>query len=199
MNNFNSYFGQSGKYSMPDQFSQTSMPDRPQQPPFSPTTQPSHSSTPTKTANGLPCASAQPTSFMPQATSQPKDDSPSCPSQPTISVCYREVTQYKQTTFQTTPDKLSKFCPDALLEQGFTEIPYVDDLLLATSLPDQQTVQVLRTVVSSNVELNRNLHTQPVPTQRHSSAVEPDSGRPSHPTQYHQSHHYPDRNRREGI
>ncbi|MGI2026922.1 hypothetical protein [Endozoicomonas acroporae] len=193
MNNFNSYFGQSGSYPVPGQFTQKSMPDRPKQTPFSPT------QTTTKTANGLPCASAQPTSFMHQATSQPNDDSPSCPSQPTISVCYREVTQYKQTTFQATPEELRKFCPDALLEQGFTEIPYVDDLLLARSLPDQQAVQVVRTAISSNVELNRNWHTQPVPTQRHSSAVEPDSGRPSHPTQYHQSHHYPDRNRREGI
>lgn len=178
MNNFNSHFGQSGEYPLPGQFSQTSMPDRPQQTPFSPTTQRSHSSTTPKTANGLPCASAQPTSFMHQATSQPNDDSPSSPSQPTISVCYREVTQYKQTTFQATPEELRQFCPDALLEQGFTEIPFVDDLLLATSLPDQQAVQVLRTVISSNVELNRNRHTQPVPAQ---------------------SHHYPHRNRREGI
>ena len=184
MNNFNSYFGQSGRYPVPGQFSQTSMPD-PHQTPFSPT-KPSHSSTTTKTANGLPCASAQPTSFMHQAASQPNDDSPSCQSQPTRSVCYREVTQYRQTTFQATPEELSKFCPDALLAQGFTEIPFVDDLLLARSLPDQA-AQVMHVTSST------------VPAQRHFSAVEPDSGRPSHPTQYHQSHHYPDRNRREGF
>ncbi|WBA80949.1 hypothetical protein [Endozoicomonas sp. GU-1] len=188
MNNFNSYFGQSGSYPAPDQLSQKSMPDRPQQPPFSP------ASKTTKTANGLPCASAQPTSFMHQATAQPKDDSPSCPPQPTRSVCYREVTQYKQTTFEATTEELLKFCPNALLAQGFTEIPFVDDLLLA-SLPDQPALQVLHT--SSTVKLNRNWHTQPVSAQRHSSVGEPDSGRPYH--QYHQSHRHPHRNRREGI
>ncbi len=194
MNNFNSYFGQSGRYPMPGQLPQTSMPNRPDhQTPFSPS-QPSHSPTTAKTANGLSCAPARPTSFMNQAASQPNDNRPSL-QQELIPVEYREVTQWRAATIRATPEQLRafEFFPDVLLNDGFTEIPYAGGLLPAGSLPDQD-IQV-HTVISST----RNRQTQPVPAQRHSLPVESDSGRPSYPTQYYQSYHYPHRNRPKGL